>query len=151
MCGYRAPPGAISKFPQLLTLFWMAVCTLSMLLSLVRLMCNISVSLTYRIADRCCCRFVIRQRDFAPCPFFLCAQRMHMLMTAHPAGAALLPWHNPCVLMLIPPPANAVESPNPICRKNFMFSITPSMVSISIVGTPKAWNTNDAIVCAILP
>jgi hypothetical protein len=61
-----------------------------------------------------------------------------MLMTAHPTGNAPLPWHSPYVFMLIPPPANAVQSPNPVRRKNFMFSIAPNMVPIPVVGTPNA-------------
>jgi hypothetical protein len=63
---------------------------------------------------------------------------MQMLITAHPAGAAPLPWHNPCVLMLMLPPAKDVKLRNPVLKKSFMFSIAPSIDSIAIVGTPKA-------------
>jgi hypothetical protein len=52
--------------------------------------------------------------------------------------------------MLIPPPAKLVELPNPVRRKNFMFSIAPSMDSTAVAGTPKAWKTREAIACAIL-
>jgi hypothetical protein len=38
----------------------------------------------------------------------------------------------------MPPPANDVELPNPIRKKNFMFSIAPNIVLIAVVGTPKA-------------
>jgi hypothetical protein len=40
--------------------------------------------------------------------------------------------------MLIPPPAKLVESPNPILKKNFIFSIVLSMDSTAVTGTPKA-------------
>jgi hypothetical protein len=40
--------------------------------------------------------------------------------------------------MLTLPPANFVESPNPVQRKNFIFSIAPKIVSIAEVGTPNA-------------
>jgi hypothetical protein len=52
--------------------------------------------------------------------------------------------------MLIPPPAELVESPNPVWRKNFMFSIAPSMDSTTVAGTLKAWKIREAIACAIL-
>jgi hypothetical protein len=61
---------------------------------------------------------------------------MQILMTAHPAGNAPFPWHIPCVLMLMPPIAKLVESPNPILRKNFMFSIVLSIDSAAVSGTP---------------
>ncbi len=73
-----------------------------------------------------------------------------MLITAQPAGDAPLPCVRPCVLMLMPPPANDLELPNPVCKKNVIFSIAPNIVSTAVRGTPKAWNINNAIVCAIL-
>jgi hypothetical protein len=73
-----------------------------------------------------------------------------MLMTTHPAGDAPLPYMSPCVLMLMPPPANNVELPNPVCRKNFMFSIALSIVSTAVRGTPNAWNISNAMAWAIL-
>ena len=63
---------------------------------------------------------------------------MQILMTVHPAGNALFPWHIPCVLMLMPPPAKLVELPNPVLRKNFMFSIVPSIDSAAVSGTQNA-------------
>ncbi len=57
--GWRRPPVRMSRLPQLLTLCWMAWCTLSTISIFVRLMCSRSVLLTYRIAKRCCCRQVI--------------------------------------------------------------------------------------------
>jgi hypothetical protein len=102
------------------------------------------------MADRWCCTLVIGQCNLAPCPYFLCAPRMQILIAAQPAGDALLPWVSPCVLMLIPLPANNFESPDPIRSKNFMFSITPNIVLTAVVSTPNAWNINNAIACAIL-
>jgi hypothetical protein len=52
--------------------------------------------------------------------------------------------------MLIPPPENEVESLNPVQRKNFMFSIAPSIDDTAVAGTPNAWKINDAIAWAIL-
>jgi hypothetical protein len=57
-----------------------------------------------------------------------------MLITAHPAGEVPLPWHNPCMLILIPPPTNVLESPKPVRRKNFMFSIAPNIDSIAVLA-----------------
>ncbi len=96
------------------------------------------MSSTYNIADRCFSSFVTGQMNFAPCPFLPWAPSMQMLMTAHPASDAPFPWHIPCVLMLIPPPVKLVESPNPVLRKNFIFSIVLSMDSTAVIGTPKA-------------
>ncbi len=73
-----------------------------------------------------------------------------MLMTAHPTGDAPLPCVRPCVLMLIPPPAKILESPNPVQRKNFIFSIALSIVSTAKRGTPNAWKIREAMACAIL-
>jgi hypothetical protein len=50
------------------------------------------------------------------------------------------------VLTLIPPPANDIESPKPVRRKNFIFSIVLSIVSTADIGTPNAWNIIEAIV-----
>jgi hypothetical protein len=87
---------------------------------------------------------------FCTVALFPCTLRIQMLITAHPAGEAPLPWHNPCVLILIPPPANVLESPKPVQRNNFMFSIAPNIDSIVVVGMPNAWNIIEAIACAIL-
>ncbi len=74
-----------------------------------------------------------------------------MLMTAHPAGYALLPCVRPCVFILIPPPpVKLLELPNPICRKNFIFSIASSIVLTAERGTPNAWKIREAMACAIL-
>ncbi len=73
-----------------------------------------------------------------------------MLITAHPARDAPFPWVSPCALIRMPPPANFVESPKPVLRKNFIFSIALSIEPIADSGTPKAWKTNDATGCAIL-
>jgi hypothetical protein len=51
--------------------------------------------------------------------------------------------------MLIFPPKNNAKSPNPVRRKNFMFSIDPSIDSTAVDGTPNAWKIRDAITCAI--
>ncbi len=102
---WSTPPVAIRRFPQLLTLSWMAWWTSLTLSSFVRSMSKMSVSSTYKIADRWFCSFVIGQRNLVPCPFFPCALRIHILITAQPAGAAPFSWHNPCDLMLIPPPS----------------------------------------------
>jgi hypothetical protein len=40
--------------------------------------------------------------------------------------------------MLMPPPAKLVELPNPVLKKNFMFSIVPSIDSAAVSGTPNA-------------
>jgi hypothetical protein len=138
------------RLPQLLTLSWMAWCTLLTLSFFVRLMCSRLLLSTNRIANRWCCSWVIGQRNLAPWPFFLCGLIMQMLITTHPARVALLPWHRPWVLILIPPPENYAESPNPVRRKNFMFSIAPSIDSTAVVGTPNAWKISNAIACAIL-
>ncbi len=61
-----------------------------------------------------------------------------MLITAQPAGDAPLPWHIPWVLMLILLPANFVESPNHVRRKNFIFSFALNIDSMAEVGTPNA-------------
>ncbi len=73
-----------------------------------------------------------------------------MLITAHPASDAPLPCVSPCVFMPIQPPANDFELTSPVHRKNFVFSIAPSIVSTAVQGTPNAWNINDAMACAIL-
>jgi hypothetical protein len=52
--------------------------------------------------------------------------------------------------MLIPPPENEVESLNPVRRKNFMFSIAPSIDDTAVAGTQNAWKINNAIAWAIL-
>ncbi len=150
MLGWRTLPVAISRFPQLLTLSWIAACTLSTLLTFVRSMWRRLVSSTYRMADRWWCRLVIGQYNLAPCPYFLCAPRMQILITAQSASDAPLPWVSPCALMLIPLPGNNFEFPNPIRSKNFMFSITPNIILTAVVSTPNAWNINNAIACAIL-
>ncbi len=131
-------------------LSWVAVCILSMRSSFIRLICNRSVSLTYRVAERCCFSLELRQRSFAPCLFLPCNLKMHMLLTAHPAGAALLPWQSPWVLILMPPPVKDVDSLNPIWRKIFIFSIALSIDYIAVSGMPKARKTIEAIACAIL-
>ncbi len=59
-------------------------------------------------------------------------------MAAQSAGDALLPYVSPWVFMLIPYLANDFKLPNPVCRKNFMFSIAPSIVSTAVRGTPNA-------------
>ncbi len=82
LAGWRAPPVAIRRFPQFVTLSWIAWCTSSMLSFLVRLMCSRSVLSTYKIAERWCCSWVIGQKNLAPCPFFLCTPMIHMLITA---------------------------------------------------------------------
>jgi hypothetical protein len=61
-----------------------------------------------------------------------------MLINAQPAGDDSLPCVSPCVLMLILPPANDFESPNPVQRKNFMFSMAPNIVLMAVIGTPNA-------------
>jgi hypothetical protein len=48
-------------------------------------------------------------------------------------------------LILTPPPANDVELPKPVRRKNFMFLIAFNIDLIADGGTPNAWNTNNAI------
>ena len=73
-----------------------------------------------------------------------------MLMTAHPAGDAQLPCVSPCILTLIPPPAYVVESPKPVRKKKFMFSIAPSIVLTAVRGTPNAWKIKEAMAWAIL-
>jgi hypothetical protein len=78
------------------------------------------------------------QRNFAPCPFLPCNFKIHMLITAHPAVAALLPWQSPWVLILMLPLVKDVESPNPIQRKKIMFSIAPSINTIAKIGKLKA-------------
>ena len=75
---------------------------------------------------------------------------IHILITAQPAGNATFPCFRPSVLMLTPPPAKDFELPNPVCRKNFIFSIAPSIVSMAVAGTPNAWNTGDMMAWAIL-
>jgi hypothetical protein len=63
---------------------------------------------------------------------------MQILITAQPAGDAPFPWVSLCVLTLIPLPVKDVESPNPVRRKKFIFSIAPSIVSMAVEGTPNA-------------
>ena len=43
-----------------------------------------------------------------------------------------------------------VESPKPVRRKNFIFSIVPNIDSAADCGIPKAWKTNEAMAWAIL-
>jgi hypothetical protein len=50
----------------------------------------------------------------------------------------------------MPPPAKDVESPKPVHRKHFMFSIALSMHLIAVAGMLNAWNIKDVIACAIL-
>ncbi len=51
LASWRVPPVAIRRFPQFVMLSWIARCTSSTLLLLVRLMCSRSVLSTYKIAE----------------------------------------------------------------------------------------------------
>ncbi len=73
-----------------------------------------------------------------------------MLMIAHPAGDAPLPWQCPWVLISKFELAKSVESMNPVRRKNFISWIMVSVASTRVDGMPKAWKTMDAMACAIL-
>jgi hypothetical protein len=95
-------------------------------------------------------QFSDRAVELGTMSFFPWAPRIQMLMTAHLAGDAPLPCVSPCVLMLIPPPAYVVESPKPVRKKIFMFSIAPSIVSTAVKGTPNAWKIKEAMAWAIL-
>ena len=72
------------------------------------------------------------------------------IVTAHPSGAAPLPWQNPWNLISIVPPAIFLESPYAVVRKYLISSIADSIDSTASRGTPKVWRTSDAIACAML-
>ena len=74
--------------------------------------------------------------NVAPCPRRLCAERIAMLTTAHPAGAAPFPWHSPCVFISIVAPEKSFESPNAVRRKNFISCMAFSIVVAAVSGMP---------------
>eukprot|EP00956_Cyclotella_meneghiniana_P004925 scaffold6070_cov41-Cyclotella_meneghiniana.AAC.4 len=108
-----APPVAIRSSPQFLTLACIFTKVSSTLSSSTILIWSISQSSTNKIAANVDLTLDMGHMNMkvAPCPFRLCALRTVMLMTAHPAGAAPLPWHRPWYLISILLCAQPLESP----------------------------------------
>jgi hypothetical protein len=87
----------------------------------------------------------IRQRNFVPCPFCLCALSMAMLTTAHLAGAALMLCHRPCVLTSTREPEKSFESPYAVQRKNFISCMVFNIAPVASFDIPNKQKTSEAI------
>ena len=80
-----------------------------------------------------------------PYPFLVCALRITIDTTAHPAGAAPLPWHNPWNLTSMLLPGDFFGSPYAVLIKYFISSVITNIDCTASSSTPKDWNTNSAI------
>ena len=107
----NAPPEAIRSRPQLEILSGMDWCATVTVYSDLILMCIRSVSSTNNRADICPVRLDIGHTKWPPCTLLLCAHITVILITAHPAGAAQLPWQSPWNLSSIVLPENFWSSP----------------------------------------
>ena len=127
--GLNAPPEAIIIWHQLEILSCIAWCANVTVSSALILMCIRSVSYTNNRAARCLFKLEIGHTKWPPCTFLLCSHKILMLITAHPAGAAPLPWQSPWNLSTILLPEKVLESLYDVQNKYFISSIAVRIYS----------------------
>ncbi len=117
LAGFKAPPVASNRQPQLIILSWRAACDSTIDSDLLRSRCSKLGSSANNVPAKWMDLLDIGHQRWTPWPFCLCAWIIAMLSTIHPAGAAPLLWHKTWVYISPVALAKSLESPKSRMKK----------------------------------